>query len=216
MAGSKKKKPSSTKKSKKSPAKNSKPIQLDDVLSKAESAMEMSDLETALKLFTYAAEVLRSRVHGCDGSGNDSIAEIRTNSIEGDKKTLATVLGKIGELKAANGDVEGARREFLDAIELLGPNQQNNGSSALSSLDGGVTDAQNCESRAGLHLYLGQLSCGEEALGSLRVGVSELEQAINILEKLIETNETASTMTVEDVKDTMGLADLKRFLIETR
>jgi len=65
-------------------------------------------------------------------------------------------------------------------------------------------------------LYLGQLSCGEEALGSLRVGVTELEQAMNILEKLIETKETANTMIVEDGKDAMSLADLKRYLIETR
>ncbi len=216
MAGGKKKKSSSAKKNKKSSANNSKPIQLNDVLSQAESAMEMSEVDTALKLFTYAAGVLRSRVHGCDGEVNDNNTGTHTNTIEGDKKTLATVLGKIGELKASNGDMEGARRQFLDAIEYLGPNEQSNGSSASSSLGEVVAAAQNCESRAGLHLYLGQLSCGEEALGSLRTGVTELEHAMNILEKLCEAKEDTNTMVVEDGKDVMGLDDVKRYLIETR
>ena len=44
---------------------------LENVLTQAESAMEMSDIDTAMKLFAYAAETLRSRIHsGGDGSAS--------------------------------------------------------------------------------------------------------------------------------------------------
>ena len=217
MPGGKKKKSSSSKKNKSSRSKNNdgnnkkKPIPLEEVLSQAESAMEMSDVENALKLFTYASGVLRSRVHASNTNGG---------SPDEDKMTLSTVLGKMGELKASNGDIEGARTDFLDAIELLGTSSSSD-NSKMDNLDDGefnVQMAQNSESKAGLHLYLGQLSQGPEALSSFRVGVSELERAIAVLERISASNagDGSNDMDMDGCEDMNSAVNLERFLVETR
>ena len=178
---------------------------LEDVLTQAESAMEMSDIDMAMKLFGYAVQVLRSRIHG---TGDESVDEQ-------DKFTLANVLGKMGELKASCGDVEGARNDFLDAIELLG-NQQEEATDMLQGDDGecNLSTAQNCESKAGLYLYLGQLSTGTEALTALRIGVSELQRTVSILDQLVASkDDEANGM---DVDGELNLLNLKKFRIETK
>lgn len=236
MAGGKKKKSSSSKKksrntngsergagsgtSKKNA--NQKPIPLEEVLSQAESAIEMANVDLALQLFGYAASLLRSRVHGDVASS--SVAVLSNNGdIEKNKKTLATVLGKMGELKASNGDVEGARSEFLDAIELLGPLPSTSEGGDVSAMDvdnvdnGNILTAQSCESRAGLYLYLGQLSSETEALTSFRVGASDLERAVTILDRLSKSSvdNEDSMMNVEGV-ESITVDYLKRYLEETR
>eukprot|EP00571_Detonula_confervacea_P016773 CAMPEP_0172298132 /NCGR_PEP_ID=MMETSP1058-20130122/913_1 /TAXON_ID=83371 /ORGANISM="Detonula confervacea, Strain CCMP 353" /LENGTH=499 /DNA_ID=CAMNT_0013007373 /DNA_START=115 /DNA_END=1614 /DNA_ORIENTATION=- len=226
MAGGKKKKSSSSKKNKSRQSNNGagkskKAVPLEDVLSQAESALEMSDLGNALKLFTYAAGVLRTRVHAPSDIGG-SITATSSNNDE-DKATLSTVLGKMGELKASNGDVEGARSDFLDAIELLGPAattaaEASTGDSKMAIEEGecNVNAAQNSESRASLHLYLGQLSSGMDALASFRVGVSELERVICVLERIFSAaGDGTNDMDMEGCED-MGAENLKRFLVETR
>ena len=164
---------------------------LDDVLSQAESAMEMSDVDTALKLFGYAASVLRSRIRRLDENGSivdtpampagggDSSSPAESARDQGnheDNEVLATVLGKLGELKASNGHVDAARSDFMEAIDLLGP------SSELNEGETSIHVAQSCESKAGLRLYLGQLSHGDEALQTIRKGVTELQNTVKILE----------------------------------
>ena len=228
MAGGKKKRPSSAKKNKSRKSNgdgnNKKPIPLEEVLSQAESAEASADTDTALQLFSYAAGVLRSRLRA-SASDNNFGNSISTNSnVDQDKKTLSTVLGKMGELKASNGDVEGARSDFLNAIELLGPAPTNSTSSAtrdgnkkMEIEEGGeecnIRTAQSSESRAGLHLYLGQLSSGTEALDSFRVGVSELECAVCLLERICNAGDG-----IDDDTDMEGCEDLnaKQFLVETR
>ena len=218
----KKKKSSSSKKNKSSSKKNGasnngnrkKAIPLEDVLTQAESAMEMSDVNTALQLFSYAAGVLHTRVHDdsttsttSPAADNDNIS----NNINQDKSTLSTVLGKMGELKASNGDVDGARSDFLNAIELLGPSATSTRTSNSNINADNIQTAQNCESRANLHLYLGQLSMGIEALDSLKVGVTELEFAVGILERICcaKNEERDDDVDMEDV-------NVKLFLVETR
>ena len=218
----KKKKSSSSKKNKSSSKKNGasnngnrkKAIPLEDVLTQAESAMEMSDVNTALQLFSYAAGVLHTRVHDdsttsttSPAADNDNIS----NNINQDKSTLSTVLGKMGELKASNGDVDGARSDFLNAIELLGPSATSTRTSNSNINTDNIQTAQNCESRANLHLYLGQLSMGIEALDSLKVGVTELEFAVGILERICcaKIEERDDDVDMEDV-------NVKLFLVETR
>lgn len=225
MAGGQKKKSSSSKSKKnKSRKSNSngapkKPVPLEEVLSQAENAMEMSDIDTALQLFSYAAGVLRSKVHSssADGSINTD-----TNSCDQDKATLSTVLGKMGELKASNGDVEGARTDFLDAIELLGPTSTTTADAEdgkMMAIEEGecyVGVAQSSESRASLHLYLGQLSSGTEALESFSVGVSELERAVTILEHICASSgDGTNDIDMEDGGD-MSVGNLKQSLVETR
>lgn len=216
----KKKKSSSSKKNKSSSKKNGasnngnrkKAIPLEDVLTQAESAMEMSDVNTALQLFSYAAGVLHTRVHDDSTTSTTSAAADNiSNNINQDKSTLSTVLGKMGELKASNGDVDGARSDFLNAIELLGPSATSTRTSNSNINADNIQTAQNCESRANLHLYLGQLSMGIEALDSLKVGVTELEFAVGILERICcaKIEERDDDVDMEDV-------NVKLFLVETR
>ena len=216
----KKKKSSSSKKNKSSSKKNGasnngnrkKAIPLEDVLTQAESAMEMSDVNTALQLFSYAAGVLHTRVHDDSTTSTTSpAADNISNNIIQDKSTLSTVLGKMGELKASNGDVDGARSDFLNAIELLGPSATSTRTSNSNINTDNIQTAQNCESRANLHLYLGQLSMGIEALDSLKVGVTELEFAVGILERICcaKIEERDDDVDMEDV-------NVKLFLVETR
>jgi len=186
---------------------------LENVLTQAESAMEMSDIDTAMKLFAYAAETLRSRIHS--GGDDDSAAAADGSSDETNKRTLANVLGKMGELKASCGDVEGARNEFLDAIELLGNQQEATDMIKDADEEGNnIMTAQNCESKAGLYLYLGQLSMGAEALTALRIGVTELQRTVSILDRcLASKTDEAFEM---DVDGEVNSLNLKRFLIETK
>lgn len=225
MPSGKKKKSSAKKKAngtatKEGGGKKRSPISLEDVLSQAESAMEMANVEAALQLFEYAASVLRDRVHGDAASATH----------EEDKKTLTSVLGKLGELKASVGDVEGARTDFLDAIELMGhPHQimSDAGKSAddetmelLEDTDVNLSTAQNCEHIASLYLYLGQLSSGSEALTAFRTGVQELKKSVAILDRrsapsVTGTAASEATMDVDDSQE-MSSDELSRYLEETR
>jgi len=245
MPGGKKKTKSSSKKKNKSSRNKGggattttddrkKAIPLDEVLSQAEQAMEMSNVDAALQLFTYASGILRPRVHNNNNTpatdGNSMQQDNDNDTIEQDKKILSTILGKMGEIKASNGNVDGARSDFLDAVELLGPSTYNNNNNnsnndmttEVGECSSNVETAQTCESRASLHLYLGQLSCGNEALTSLNVGVQELQYAVCILERII--NSSANAKSIEDDVDMndgddnamMSIGNLKRFLIETK
>lgn len=203
-----KKKKSSAKKTSKSVKKFS----LEDVLSQAETAMEMANIETALTLFEYASSELRKRVHGGGAA-----------ELESDKKMLTTVQGKLGELKASMGDIEGARTEFLDAVELLGHSPQmlegntDESMDAMEGTDVNLSTAQHCEHVASLYLYLGQLSSGSEALTSFKTGVHELSKAVAIFDRRcnsIKFDETSNEMDVDG--EDMSLDELTRYLDDTR
>jgi len=217
MPPSGKKKKSSTKKrgsgATKGKESGSNKISLDDVLSQAETAMEMANLDVALQLFEYAATVLRERVHGDVTS---------STTIEEDKKALTSVLGKLGELKASMGDVEGARTEFLDAIELMGHSasvkeKTDDPMVIPEEADTSLSSAQRCEHIASLYLYLGQLSSSCEALTSFQTGVQELRKAVAILDRLCITqpNQSADKMDIDN-DDEMSMDQLSRYLDETR
>ena len=252
MPSGKKKKSSSKKNNKK----QKKPIPLEDVLSQAESAMEMSDVNTALQLFAYASGILRSQLQVVDDgapplpssncmqqenntSHHHQVQEVaETATIQ---STLSTVLGKMGELKASNGDVDGSRSDFLEAIELLGPStaltndtkmeaieeNDSNSNNNNNSSNNTIQTAQTHETRASLHLYLGQLSLGNEALISLQCGVQELEYAVGTLQHLVNDRSAKTTEekdydvnmegNEEDDEEMMGTAvNLKQMLAETR
>jgi len=134
---------------------------------------------------------------------------------------LTSVLGKMGELKASMGDVEGARTEFLDAIELMGhsPQMMNEEKSneTLDFLDGvdvSLSAAQHSEHVASLYLYLGQLSSSYEALTSFKTGVQELKKAVAILDRCCNGSK-ANVMDVDGGEE-MSLDELSRYLEETR
>lgn len=159
------------------------PIAVEEILSQAESAVEMSQVDTALELFRCAEEALRSRALAPAVAGADSKNCLDTKTF---LEKWASVLGKMGELKASNGDVEGARSDFLKAIEVFdsAPIAANTNKS-IDEQECDFNMAQSGESRAALHLYLGQLSDGIDALSSFRAGVSELEKVVCVLKRVI-------------------------------
>lgn len=209
-----------------------KPIPLNDVMTQAETAMEMSDFDTALQLFTYASTILTSRVRASNSTTIDSggYGTDSANDIEQDKILLSSIFGKMGEIHATMGNVDIARTNFLDAIELLGPtnaatnyddDDDDNNIMALDEEDCNLTYAQSCERIAGLHLYLGQLSSGLDALTSFRLGVNELERAIGVLERSTAIAAAAGTASnnvhLTDDCDELGSFDnIRQFLVETR
>jgi len=134
-------------------------------------ALESSDLETALKLYSYASNVLRENIE--NASSPDSTKE---NAI-----ILSKVLGKVGEVNVSFGDQEGGRTNFLEAIDLL--NSTSYDESMVETDQSNLVKAQFHEARAILHLYLGQLSTAEESLNSCKSGIDDLKKCILILEK---------------------------------
>ena len=219
-SGSSKKRPTSNKKKrqqqrgdgKKQP--HQKPPSLEEVLAKAEASLEASDVETALSLFAYAADVLRSRL---DGTASPAITSSSISAMGEDeiKSLLSRVLGKAGEARVSLGDPDGGRENFEEAIELLGSpatmDEEMEGSEAAdqSSM---VADAQLCEARAGLHLYLGQLSSEKDALASYQAGVKDLERCVKILDRLASAGADAP---MEEDGEEEGFS-MKSALAETR
>jgi len=219
-SGSSKKRPTSNKKKrqqqrgdgKKQPPQ--KPPSLEEVLAKADASLEASDVETALSLFAYAADLLRSRLDGTESSGlpNSSISAMDEDEA---KSLLSRVLGKAGEARVSLGDPDGGRENFEEAIELLGGtvtmDEKMEGSEATDqSLT--LADAKLCEARAGLQLYLGQLSSEKDALASYQAGVKDLERCVKILDRLASAG--ADSRMEEDGEEE-GLS-LKSALGETR
>ena len=219
-SGSSKKRPTSNKKKrqqqrgdgKKQP--HQKPPSLEEILAKAEASLEASDVETACGLFAYAADVLRSRLDGTSSAGipSPSISAMGEDEI---KSLLSRVLGKAGEARVSLGDPDGGRENFEEAIELLGStatmDEEMEGSEAADQ-SSALADAQLCEARAGLHLYLGQLSSEKDALSSYQAGVKDLERCVKILDRLAGAGADAP---MEEDGDGEGFS-LKSALSETR
>lgn len=195
------------------PSSSVKTPDLETLLSQADDAVNASDIPTALSLYVAASSILRSRIELQSSTtsvrGSDDDQNCKANSGVDDVIKLAKVLGKAGEARVSLGDREGARSDFADAVSLLSPpadekKGQETGQYPPSSLvtllvssstmdDGEQMEeneyfihrkAQVYETRAGLHLYLGQLSSEEEALASYKRGVNDLEACLKILERM--------------------------------
>ena len=221
-SGSSKKRPTSNKKKrqqqrvdgKKQP--HQKPPSVEEVLAKAEASLEASDVETACGLFAYAADVLRSRLDGTSPAGipSSSLSAMSEDEI---KSLLSRVLGKAGEARVSLGDPDGGRENFQEAIELLGStatmDEEMEGSEAADQ-SSAVADAQLCEARAGLHLYLGQLSSEKDALASYQAGVKDLERCVKILDRLAGAGAGADAVMGEEGDEEEF--SLKSALSETR
>lgn len=220
MPGGSKKKSSSAKKKQRQQQRGqvtpSRAPSLDEVLAKADQALEASDVETALGLFTYASDELRRRLDGTPDSpynGNGSVAaSVDENGV---KSLLSRVLGKAGEARVSLGDPEGGRENFVEAIELLGnPTIDEEMADSAVSHASSMADAQLCEARAGLHLYLGQLSAEKDALSSYQAGVKDLERCVKILDRIVNTG--AKTTEARMIEDGKGEESIHTSLVETR
>lgn len=144
-------------------------MDVNQVIADADAALEALDMDRALSLYTAASTILKGHV--------------QLQVPEANPMLLARILLKLGEVKVALEDSEGAREDFVFAISLL--------------KDDDVEDTlETHEIRAGLYLYLGQLSSEEEALNAIRKGIQELEATVRLREQLC--NEKQSEMETEE------------------
>lgn len=113
------------------------------------------------------------------------------SSSSGEERPLlrARLLARSGEARLALGDAERGRDDFAAAVDAV----------RRSTDDDAVHDV-----RADLHLTLGQLHTGEEALGHYRTGVAALEQHLHRLAGAAATSASATTPppTDDDMEDT--------------
>ena len=145
------------------------PPDVNQVLQQADAALEASNVEQAMQLYTYVANVLRNKV------------ETLTNNEEKESNILllSRVLGKMAETKVSVGDQVGAQQDFLEATNLL---------SGDGSGDNPVAQAQWKEARASLYLYLGQLSTSTDALEAFKRAITDLTSCVALLEEAVKSN----------------------------
>lgn len=151
-------------------------LSTEQLIKQAETAMDVSDCALAIKLYGMASESIRSDIEKKSGE----IMERRKDIF-----LLAKVLGRSGEARVSQGDVESGRECFMDAISILDNEYNENIDIHPESLFN--TENENLyEIRAGLHLYIGQLSMGEEALVEYKKGVLDLETCVKKIEDLLK------------------------------
>lgn len=157
------------KKKKASTKKSKKPktVDVNQVIEDADAAMESLQLDRALSLYSAASSILKGHV--------------QLQVPEANPLLLARVLLKLGEVKVSLDDSQGARQDFEFATNLLEDDDD-----ALEIH----------EIRAGLWLYLGQLSSEQEALDAFRKGIQELEACVRLLES--KCQETQADMDTQD------------------
>ena len=130
----------------------------------ADFAVESLEMDRALSLFTAASTILKGQI------------ELKVP--EANPLLLSRVLLKLGEVKVSLDNQGGAREDFSCALSLLKEDDDS---------------LETHEIRAGLCLYLGQLSSEKEALEAVRKGIEELEACVRLRETLCEQNQDMET-----------------------
>jgi len=170
------------------------PADINDVLAQADVALESSNVETAMQLYTYAADVLRNQLQALSTNMAASNKERESTALR-----LSKILGKMAETKVSMGDQQGGQQDFLEATNLL-------------SGDGPTGDqiarAQWKEARASLYLYLGQLSGSNDALEAFTRAITDLKDCVGLLEEGVKNCVTMDHDSSED--------SLEVDLVETR
>lgn len=162
-----------TNSSKRSPPSSAAQPDVHEVISKADTALESSNIEQALQLYNYSAGVLRNELQN------------QTPQQQEEKEStillLSKVLGKLAEAKVSVGDQHGAQQDFLEATNMLSGDGPTNS-------DNLVAIAQWKEARASLYLYLGQLSSSNDALEAFTRAIHDLRACLATLEKYLKNN----------------------------
>ena len=135
---------------------------VDDVLAAAENAMTAMDMEQALKLYDSAAAMLRT--------GKFPTLQTR-------ERSLIIVLEKLGEIKVSMGDPLGAKSDFEQSLRLLQDEEEQQQQQNPQPTD----DLFYHETKASLHLYLGQLSSDQQALESILQGITSLKSCLDMI-----------------------------------
>lgn len=145
---------------------------LNEVISQADVALETSDIDNALKLYTYASTNLRIELQKMTENITASEEEREALIL-----SLSKVLGKMAEIKVSIGDHFGGRQDFTDATNLL------NGEAVSKNP---ISKAQWKEARANLYLYLGQLTNCTDALNAFQTAIEDLKDCIVLLDSALQ------------------------------
>jgi len=182
------KKSSSSKKNKATRRQNAavdaSPPDLNEVISQADLAMERSDVEQALQLYHYAVVTLRKTISASSNKATELM--------------LARVLGKFGEAKVSAGDQDGGRSDFNDALLLLDSPGDPEVMTSIEEGDEALESEEWKEAKAGLCMYLGQLSSGNEALEYFTKAILNLRACVGILETR-EVKSSSEAAVVDDI-----------------
>lgn len=179
-------------------------LSLQDTIVEADRALATLDLEKALTFYTSAANILRSQCNSNDS--NDSVIRTEQQQEEEDngsssspsllqKRELVRVLEKLGETKVSMGDQDGAAQEFRNALNLLLQLDHDD-------VDETTTKSKIHQQRAGLYLYIGQLSIEQEALDMYSKGIQELESALNATTTTTSSSRSANVAANADTSTT--------------
>lgn len=186
------KKTSSSKKKKRSTktGRNSDSVpDLNDVISQADLALETSEVDKALQLYTYASNNLRKIVQ--EMTKNIAASEDDREAVI---LSLSRVLGKMAEIKVSIGDHDSGRLDFVEATNLL---------KGESISINAISKAQWKEARANLNLYLGQLTSCTEALNAFQSAIGDLKECITILEDEIK-DDNVQNMLIDTKRQLCG------------
>jgi tetratricopeptide (TPR) repeat protein len=205
--GKQKKKPVSSKKiDTNSPKKIA--LDLNDVISKADASLEASDLESALQLYKYAAKQLRSQL-----TTELNMKEEIEDHVDPQQKihilTLSKVLSKLGETKVSLSQQDSAKLDFLEARQVL----------SRISVDGieGTLELECTEVKAGILLYLAQLSQGEDALEYFQLGIQSLITYSTLLkENSLESHGTDEIMMHPHTKEEEHTENMQSVMLDVR
>ena len=132
-------------------------LNVDELLNSAQQAQNGFQTEAACQLYQAAAIKLKT----------DNFAPPRR---------LISVLEQMGELKVSLGDLDGAKVDLTEALQVLEA-QPDNDKNVYAYHD----------IKANTYLTIGQLCQEEEALESYRQGISNLEACIQVLKSNPET-----------------------------
>jgi tetratricopeptide (TPR) repeat protein len=147
----------------------------DELVEAGDAAAASMEGDKALALYASAESLLRKEQAATSNNLQTPVHE-----------KLVYVLEKLGEIKVSLGDLEGARKDFENAINLLTsfPEEKN---------------PQYHETLAGLYLYIGQLSSEQGALEAHRKGIQSLELCVNLRGNACSTSvQDAASMDVEN------------------
>jgi len=166
---------------------------INDLLSQAEAAMDASNYMVGLRHYDQISQILQDSISSnsnADSPNNSSditTATATTTTME-QKILLAKVWSRSGEARVSLGDVERGKDDFTEAISMLQHMDNDDEETSTNPLP----MEQLYEIRASVFLYLGQLSCNEDALQSCRNGISDLESCMTSMEKRLNGSHDVS------------------------
>lgn len=162
-------------------------------MSQADLAMETSNVDQALQLYHHVVVSLRKTLSSSSDKGEAGNPTLLR---------LAKVLSKFGEAKISAGDEDGGRSDFNEALLLLESSEDREGMRTNEEDRKALENEEWKEVKAGLCMYVGQLSSGNDALNYFKKAMTSLRESIVILEAR-DINSTEDT--IVDTNEVKGV-----------